>query len=209
MRRFVTHRGVAAPLLQINIDTDAVIPSQELKRVSKIGLGESLFAGWRYLDRGEPSERPNPEFVLNRPEYSGASILLAGLNMGCGSSREYAVWAFDDFGIRAIIAPSFGAIFYTNCMRNGLLPVVLSEDIVASLAAQIAGDPQARQLSIDLEECSVLAPDGQRYQFDIEPAYREMLIEGLDAIDVTLKSHDAIAAFIASDRKKRSWSYLA
>jgi 3-isopropylmalate/(R)-2-methylmalate dehydratase small subunit len=208
MKKFIVHRGIAAPLLQINIDTDAVIPSRELKRVSKSGLGKSLFAGWRYIDRGEPTERQNSEFILNQPEYNGASILLAGRNMGCGSSREYAVWALDDFGIRAIIAPSFGAIFYTNCMRNGVLPVVLSEEIVANLAAQVAKDPQQRQLSIDLDKCLVLAPDGQEYQFDIEPVYREMLIEGLDAIDNTLRSRSAINAFLKSDREKRSWAYL-
>jgi 3-isopropylmalate/(R)-2-methylmalate dehydratase small subunit len=192
----------------MNIDTDAVIPASELKHVSKSGLGESLFAGWRYLDRGEPTERLNPDFVLNRPEYEGASILLAGVNMGCGSSREYAVWALDDFGIRVIIAPSFGAIFYTNCIRNGLLSVVLNEEVVADVAAQIADDPQGRKISVDLEDCSVIAPDGQKFHFDIEPVYREMLLKGLDAIDITMKSHAAIEAFLQSDRKKRGWSYL-
>lgn len=208
MRKFLMHRGIAAPLLQANIDTDSIIPANELRRVSKEGLGDSLFAGWRYLDRGKPTQRPNPDFVLNRPEYRGASILLAGPNMGCGSSREYAVWAFADYGIRVIIASSFGAIFYTNCMRNGLLAVVLGEEKVTNIANQIAKNPHQQQVSVDLEECSVMLSDGQSYRFDIEPIYRDMLIEGLDATDITMKSDAVIDAFLKSDRKKRSWSYL-
>jgi 3-isopropylmalate/(R)-2-methylmalate dehydratase small subunit len=128
--KFKKHTGIAAPMLRANIDTDAIIPSRELKRVSKEGLGEGLFAGWRYFNRGESDESANPDFILNQPEYGGASILLAGSNMGCGSSREFAVWALTDYGIRAIIAPSFGAIFHTNCIRNGLLPIVLDEATV-------------------------------------------------------------------------------
>ena len=205
---FTKHSGVAAPMLRINIDTDAIIPSREMKRVSKSGLGQALFASWRYIDRGKDTEILDPEFVLNQAEYSNTSILLTGRNMGCGSSREFAVWALTDYGIRAIIAPSFGAIFHTNCIRNGLLPIVLDENIVAELAAQVSEDPQQNRLSIDLEKCEVVAQDGAIHTFEIEPVYRQMLMQGLDAIDVTMQSNAAINAFIERDRKKRAWAYL-
>ena len=179
-----------------------------MKRVSKLGLGEGLFAGWRYLDRGKPTERPNDGFVLNQPAYDGASILLTGDNMGCGSSREHAVWALKDYGIRSIIAPGFGAIFYSNCIRNGLLPVVLEAATIADLAEQITTDPRAAQLEIDVSSCVVKAPDGQAYEFSLEPLYHKMLTQGLDAIDITGKSFPEIEAFKRSDRIKRPWSYL-
>ena len=208
MKTFTKHSGIAAPMLRINIDTDAIIPSREMKRVSKSGLGESLFAGWRYIDRGKDTEILDPGFVLNQPDYADTSILLAGRNMGCGSSREFAVWALTDYGIRAIIAPSFGAIFYTNCIRNGLLPIVLDEAVVAELAGQVVNDPQQDRLSIDLAECIVVSPNGQSHPFDIEFVYQRMLMEGLDAIDITMKSNAAINAFSKIDREKRSWAYL-
>lgn len=203
MDKFTVHQGVAAPLLRINIDTDAIIPSREMKRVSKTGLGEGLFAGWRYLQVG--GREPNPDFVLNQPEYTGASILLAGVNFGCGSSREHAVWALHEYGFRAIVAPSFGAIFYNNCIRNGLLPVELPEDVVLALADATRG---GRPLRVDLERCEVEAPDGARHRFQIQPALREMLLEGLDPVALTLKLQDRIAAFQASDRLARPWVYL-
>jgi len=208
MKPFVKHSGVAAPMLRINIDTDAIIPSSEMKRVSKSGLGEGLFASWRYIDRGKDSELPDPDFVLNQAEFANTSILLTGRNMGCGSSREYAVWALTDYGIRAIIAPSFGAIFHTNCIRNGLLPIVIDEKIIAELAGQVSEDPQQNRLSIDLAKCEVVAPDGAIHKFEIEPAYRQMLMKGLDAIDITMQSDAAINTFIEGDRKKRAWAYL-
>ena len=208
MKPFVKHSGVAAPMLRINIDTDAIIPSNEMKRVSKSGLGDGLFASWRYIDRGKDSELPDPGFVLNQAEFANTSILLTGRNMGCGSSREYAVWALTDYGIRAIIAPSFGAIFHTNCIRNGLLPIVIDEKIIAELAGQVSEDPQQNRLSIDLEKCEVVAPDGAIHKFEIEPSYRQMLMEGLDAIDITMQSDAAINTFIEGDRKKRGWAYL-
>jgi 3-isopropylmalate/(R)-2-methylmalate dehydratase small subunit len=208
MKTFNRHCGVSAPILRINIDTDAIIPSREMKRVSKTGLGESLFAGWRYIDRGKDIEKLDPDFVLNLPEYAGTTILLAGRNMGCGSSRECAVWALTDYGIRAIIAPSFGTIFYTNCIRNGLLPIVLDEAAVANLASQVSNDPQRNRLSIDLDKCVVISPDGNSHKFEIEPVYRQMLMEGLDPIDITMNSEAAISSFIENDRKKRSWAYL-
>ena len=140
MKSFVTHRGIAAPLLKINIDTDAIMPSREMKTVSKTGLGKSLFASWRFINRGTDEEKLNPEFVLNQEEYSQASILLTGRNMGCGSSREFAVWSLVDFGIRAIIAPSFGSIFFTNCIRTGLLPIVLDEQAIRYRSQDLSCD---------------------------------------------------------------------
>jgi 3-isopropylmalate/(R)-2-methylmalate dehydratase small subunit len=204
---FTRHRGIAAPLLRNNIDTDAIIPSREMKRVSKSGLGAGLFAAWRYTLPG--GREPDPEFVLNRPEYRGASILLAGANFGCGSSREHAVWALSEYGIRAIIASSFGSIFYNNCVRNGILPIMLDEAAVESLARDVARDPQANQLEIDLSAQSVETASGHRRAFSIDTAHRHMLMEGLDAIALTLQREDDIAAFETSDRARRPWIYLS
>ena len=203
MDKFTVHRGVAAPLLRINVDTDAIIPSREMKRVSKTGLGEGLFAGWRYTEVG--GRKPDPAFVLNQPEYAGASILLAGVNFGCGSSREHAVWALHEYGFRAIVAPSFGAIFYNNCVRNGLLPVELPEHAVQALADVSRGGAQLR---VDLQHCRVEAPTGEAYTFTIPPALREMLLEGLDPVALTLKLQPRIEAYQAADRAQRPWVYL-
>jgi 3-isopropylmalate/(R)-2-methylmalate dehydratase small subunit len=208
VRKFQTHTGIAVPMLQPNIDTDAIMPSREMKRVSRSGLGSGLFAGWRYLDRGTETERENPEFILNQPGYRGASIILAGRNMGCGSSREFAVWALADFGIRAIIAPSFGAIFRTNCIRNGVLPVTLGEAIVAGLSSQVEVDPQRHQVSIDLVNKQVQGPNGERYPFEIDSADQKMLIDGLDQIDVTMKSIVDIEKYESLHRSIRSWVHL-
>ena len=205
MRAFTTHRGIAAPLLRINVDTDAIIPSREMKTVGKRGLADGLFAGWRYLAQG--SREANPEFVLNRPEYRGASILLSGLNFGCGSSREHAVWALAEYGIRCVVAPSFGAIFQNNCIRNGLLPLVLDDARIQALATQVAADPQQAQLDIDLERGTLTGPDSIAHAFTLEPAQRTMLLEGLDAIGLTLKSEALIDAHIARDRLQRPWAY--
>lgn len=205
MTPFVRHRGVGAPLLRINVDTDAIIPSREMKTTGKRGLAAGLFAGWRY---SSPSGRePNPEFVLNQPGYANTSILLSGANFGCGSSREHAVWALAEYGIRCIIAPSFGAIFHNNCVRNGLLPLHLSDQIIQTLAAQVAADPQTAQLDVDLERREVRAPDGTVHRFEIEPAHRSMLLEGLDPIGQTLKLENQIDDFIVRDRQRRSWAY--
>jgi 3-isopropylmalate dehydratase small subunit len=206
MRKFDVLTGVAAPLLRANVDTDAIIPSREMKSVSKRGLADGLFAGWRYLAIGERD--PNPEFVLNQPAYAGTRILLAGENFGCGSSREHAVWALDEYGIRAVIAPGFAPIFRGNCVRNGLLPVRLDASAVARLAAAVAPDPQRRLVTVDLVSQRVSGPDGIDLSFDLDPESREMLLEGLDAIDLTLKHHDAIEAFLARDRVERPWIYL-
>lgn len=204
MDKFTTHTGVAAALLRSNIDTDAIIPSREMKTVSKTGLAGGLFAGWRYVQAREP----DPNFVLNRLNQRGSSILLAGLNFGCGSSREHAVWALKEYGIRAIIAPSFGAIFAGNCVRNGLLPVVLPDAQISALAASVAADPQGRQLCVDLQRCVVRDAAGRAYSFAIASSQREMLLNGLDPIALTLQSSAAIEGFQAADRQARPWIYL-
>jgi 3-isopropylmalate/(R)-2-methylmalate dehydratase small subunit len=188
-------KGIAAPLLRANIDTDAIIPSREIKGVGKTGLANGLFAGWRYTH----DRTPDPAFVLNDPRYVDATILLGGENFGCGSSREHAVWALHEWGIRAVIAPSFAPIFAGNCVRNGIVPVVLPAEQIARLGGTI---------TIDLHAQTVSAPDG-RFPFPIDPEAKAMLAEGLDAIDLTLRHGDAIAGFLAADKARRPWIYLA
>jgi 3-isopropylmalate/(R)-2-methylmalate dehydratase small subunit len=206
MEKFTTLTAIAAPLLRINIDTDAIIPSREMKRVSKEGLAEGLFAGWRYLAPGSRDE--NPDFILNQEPYRAARILLSGVNFGCGSSREHAVWALHEWGVRAIIAPSFGSIFQGNCVRNGIVPVVLDNALVESLAAQVAADPVRNMVTVDLVACVVTGPDGRRHPFTLPDADRDMLLEGLDSIAVTLKRDAEILAFRERDRARRPWIYL-
>lgn len=206
MEPFRKLTAVAAPLLRDNVDTDAIIPSREMKSVSKTGLAEGLFAGWRYREIG--GREPDPDFVLNQPAYAGARILLGGANFGCGSSREHAVWALAEFGIRAIVAPSFSPIFFNNCLRNGVLPVRLPAETVASLAEAVAPDPQSRQVGIDLQTRRLTAPGGEVHDFTIDSEAREMLLDGLDAIDLTLKQRAAIEAFLARDAAERPWIYL-
>ncbi|WP_354684066.1 3-isopropylmalate dehydratase small subunit [Cupriavidus necator] len=206
MEPFTVHRGVAAPLLRINIDTDAIIPSREMKRVSRDGLADGLFAGWRYLPGTDRS--PDPSFVLNQPAYAGASILLAGGNFGCGSSREHAVWALKEFGIRAIVAPGFGAIFHNNCVRNGLLPVALPMATVQALADDCAAAPATLPLTVDLERREVVSPAGARYGFTLGSEQRQMLLEGLDPIALTLKLAARIDAFQEEDRTRRPWIHF-
>ena len=204
MEKFTQHLGVAAPLLQANVDTDAIIPSREMKRVSKLGLGEGLFAGWRYLGQG--GREPDPGFVLNQPRYAGASILLSGPNFGCGSSREHAVWALREFGIRAIIAPGFGSIFSNNCVRNGLLPLVLPEESVQAIADWVSGEPQVHRVSIDLPAQQVNAA-ARNYEFEIDAGAKCMLVEGLDAIALTMTRWRMIEAFHAERGQLRPWLY--
>lgn len=199
------HRGIAAPLLRSNIDTDAIIPSREMKRVSRHGLGDGLFAAWRYTLPGSREE--DPSFVLNQPAYRGASILLAGANFGCGSSREHAVWALHEYGFRVLIAPSFGGIFHGNCVRNGILPVELDAATVDRLAAAVADDPATRTLAVDLETLEVTDPDGNTLPFTLNPGHRRMLLEGLDAIGMTLERAAEIDAFEVADRQRRPWIY--
>jgi len=207
MRPFDVLTAVAAPLLRANVDTDAIIPSREMKSVAKHGLADGLFAGWRYTTIG--GRDPDPRFVLNQPAYAGTQILLTGENFGCGSSREHAAWALLEYGIRAVIAPSFAPIFHGNCVRNGILPVRLDGASVGQLAAAVAPDPQERRLTVDLVQQRVTAPGGLEFAFEIEREEREMLLEGLDAIDLTLKHRAAIEAFRARDRERRPWIYLA
>jgi 3-isopropylmalate/(R)-2-methylmalate dehydratase small subunit len=204
MEKFTQHCGVAAPLLRANVDTDAIIPSREMKRVSKVGLAEGLFAGWRYLDHD--SREPDGSFVLNQPGYEGTSILLSGDNFGCGSSREHAVWALAEYGIRAVIAPGFGGIFSGNCVRNGLLPLVMSEANIAKIAQWVSESPGEHRPTIDLVNQSVYAA-GDCYSFEIDASSKHMLIEGLDAIALTQTSWDEIMAFHQQRKKRRPWLY--
>jgi len=204
MEPFRSLRAVAAPILRANVDTDAIIPSREMKSVSKTGLAEGLFAGWRYTSIG--GRDPNPEFVLNQPAYTGAKILLGGENFGCGSSREHAVWALHEYGIRVVIAPSFSPIFRGNCIRNGIVPVTLSAAQIAEISDFVVADPAARLLEVDLEAQEVRA-DGSSYRYQLESEAREMLLEGLDGIDLTLKHRADIDAFVAHDRVQRPWIY--
>jgi 3-isopropylmalate/(R)-2-methylmalate dehydratase small subunit len=200
MQPFRIHTGLVAPLDRANVDTDAIIPKQFLKSIKRSGFGVNLFDEWRYLDHGEPgvdnAKRPrNPDFVLNDPRYHGASILLVRRNFGCGSSREHAPWALGDFGFHAIIAPSFGDIFFNNCYKNGLLPVVLPDAAVDRLFADTFAFP-GFQLTLDLERQIVSTPDGtQVYGFDVEPFRKHCLLNGLDEIGLTLQHAEAIRAF--------------
>ncbi len=206
MRPFTTWAGVAAPLIRPNIDTDAIIPSREMKGVTKTGLADGLFAGWRYASVG--GRQADPDFVLNDPRFAGASILLGGVNFGCGSSREHAVWALAEYGFRAVVAPSFSPIFQNNCVRNGLLPVVAAADWIDQLAAAIAPDPQGLRVLIDLPAQSIEGPGGLAARFEIADEAKDMLVQGLDAIAVTLKLADQIAAFRRADQAERPWAYL-
>jgi 3-isopropylmalate/(R)-2-methylmalate dehydratase small subunit len=202
---FTIHQGVVAPLLRANIDTDAIIPSREMKRVSRTGLGVGLFAGWRYLSASE--RQPDPGFVLNQAAYAGTSIIAAGKNFGCGSSREHAVWALVEFGIRVILAPSFGAIFERNCVNNGLLPVNLPEADIARLLACTEADPQQHRLTVDLQHCSLATGNGYSGSFSMAATQREMLLLGLDPIALTLQQPEAIDNFQREDAQQRPWVY--
>lgn len=192
--------GIAAPLLRPNIDTDIIIPSREIRAPGREGYGEKLFAPWRYLglDRQE-----NPDFVLNREPFRKACILIAGDNFGCGSSREMAVWALRQFGIRCIIAPSFGAIFRINCIRNSVLPVELGAPVIQALGAAAEGGNL--RLTVDLQTCELSGPEGLCHAFTIDPQERELLLSGLDQIDLTWQLRAAMEAFEASDRQRRPW----
>ena len=198
--------GIAAPLLRDNIDTDAIIPSREMKSTGKTGLADGLFAGWRY--RSAASREPDPDFVLNQPEFAGVEILLAGANFGCGSSREHAVWALAEYGIRAVVAPSFAPIFFGNCVRNGILPAAVPGEAVVEIATAVTADPNGNRLHVDVDAQTLSLPDGRSWTFPLEGEAKAMLMEGLDAVDLTLKLRDRIAAFHARDRVARPWIYL-
>ena len=192
-----------------NVDTDAIIPKQFLKSIRKTGFGQNLFDAWRYLDPGEPGQDPlsrklNPDFVLNQPRYAGASILLARKNFGCGSSREHAPWALDQYGFRAIIAPSYADIFYNNSFKNGLLPIVLREAQVAALFDEALAFP-GYKLTVDLERQVLVKPQGEEIAFDVEVFRKHCLINGLDDIGLTLRHTDKIKAFEAERLATKPW----
>ncbi|WP_295539987.1 3-isopropylmalate dehydratase small subunit [uncultured Pseudacidovorax sp.] len=209
MQKFTVHKGLVAPMDRENVDTDAIIPKQFLKSIKRTGFGPNLFDEWRYLDHGEPgmdpaSRKPNPDFVLNQPRYQGASVLLARKNFGCGSSREHAPWALDQYGFRAIIAPSFADIFFNNSFNNGLLPIVLPEATVARLFDEVFAFP-GYELTVDLERQVVVKPDGEEIPFEVQPFRRYCLMNGLDDIGLTLRHKDKIKAFEAERLAAKPW----
>ena len=208
MEAIIVHEGVCAPIPVDNVDTDQIIPSREMKRVSKQGLGEGLFAGWRYVYDDMKKVGLRDDFVLNQPQYAATSIILSGKNFGCGSSREHAVWALHDYGIRAVIAESFGRIFRRNCARNGLLPIELDANDIEVLENETSEDPQAQRVLIDLREQTVQSPGGSEFSFSIDEADRQMLLNGLDYIEYTLQFADEIKAFKEKDRAARPWAHL-
>ena len=209
MQKFTVHQGLVAPIDRENVDTDAIIPKQFLKSIRKTGFGQNLFDEWRYLDAGFPgqdpnSRRPNPDFVLNLPRYTGASILLARKNFGCGSSREHAPWALDQYGFRAILAPSYADIFFNNSFKNGLLPIVLSEAQVNQLFDETAAFP-GYTLTIDLERQRVIKPDGAELAFEVQAFRKYCLLNGFDDIGLTLRHAEKIKTFEAQRLAQKPW----
>lgn len=209
MDQFTVHRGLVAPIDRENVDTDAIIPKQFLKSIRKTGFGPNLFDEWRYLDHGEPgqdpaSRKPNPDFVLNQPRYRGASVLLARRNFGCGSSREHAPWALQQYGFRALIAPSFADIFFNNCFKNGLLPIVLPESTVAKLFDDVLAFP-GYELTVDLERQVIVQPQGEEIAFDVQPFRKYCLLNGFDDIGLTLRQSGKIKAFEAERLATKPW----
>ena len=211
MKSFTRHTGLVVPLDRANVDTDAIIPKQFLKSIKRTGFGPNLFDAWRYSDRGEPgmdnSKRPlNPDFVLNQARYQSASILLARKNFGCGSSREHAVWALDDYGIRSVIAPSFADIFFNNAFKSGLLPIVLDEKTIDRLFQEVAAR-EGYQLTIDLAAQTVTTPSGEVLPFEVDPFRKHCLLEGLDDIGLTLQQADRIRAYEQRRRRETPWLF--
>ena len=209
MEPFRIHSGLVAPMDRENVDTDAIIPKQFLKSIKRSGFGPNLFDAWRYLDPGEPgqdpaSRRPNPDFVLNQPRFQGASVLLARKNFGCGSSREHAPWALQQYGFRALIAPSYADIFFNNCFKNGVLPIVLPDHQVAKLFDEVAAFVGYR-LTIDLERQVVILPGGGEIGFEVEPFRKYCLLGGFDDVALTLRHADKIRAFEAERLLKQPW----
>jgi 3-isopropylmalate/(R)-2-methylmalate dehydratase small subunit len=213
MKAFTQHKGLVGPMDRANVDTDMIIPKQFLKSIKRSGFGPNLFDELRYMDEGQPgqdcSQRPiNPEFALNLPRYSGATILLARKNFGCGSSREHAPWALEDYGFRAVIAPSYADIFYNNCFKNGLLPVVLTEQQLDVLFVEMYAD-EGYQLTIDLEQQKVVRPNGESFAFDIDQFRKDCLIKGLDEIGLTLQSTQAIKDYEKARAETQPWVFGA
>ncbi len=213
MKAFTQHTGLVAPLDRANVDTDQIIPKQFLKSIKRSGFGPNLFDEWRYLDVGQPnqdcSQRPvNQDFVLNFPRYQGASVLLARENFGCGSSREHAPWALDEYGFRAVIAPSFADIFFNNSFKNGLLPIILKDAEVDALFAQCEAS-EGYQLTVDLAAQTVTRPDGVQYRFEVDAFRKHCLLNGLDDIGLTLQDQEAIRAFEAKHQQSSPWLFGA
>ena len=211
MKAFTKISAIVAPLDRSNVDTDAIIPKQFLKSIKRSGFGPNAFDEWRYLDHGEPgmdnSKRPlNPDFSLNQPRYQGAQILLTRKNFGCGSSREHAPWALDDYGFRAVIAPNFADIFFNNCYKNGLLPIVLTEEQVDQLFKEVEAN-EGYQLSIDLAEQTLTTPSGETFTFDITEHRKHCLLNGLDEIGLTLQHADEIRDFEEKRRQSQPWLF--
>ena len=209
MKPFITHTGIVAPLDRANVDTDAIIPKQFLKSIKKTGFGPHLFDEWRYLDHGEPGmdltqRKKNPEFVLNQTPYEKASILIARENFGCGSSREHAPWAIEDYGFRAILAPSFADIFYSNCFKNGLLPIVLSNETIDFLFKSIYAN-KGYVLTIDLENQFVVMPSNEKISFQVDAFRKHCLMHGLDDIGLTMQHSESIKEFEQDYYQKNSW----
>ena len=211
MQAFIKEKGIVIPLDRANVDTDAIIPKQFLKSIQRTGFGPNLFDEWRYLDEGEPGkscdDRPlNPDFVLNQPRYQGGTILLARENFGCGSSREHAVWALADFGIRVVIAPSFADIFFNNCSKNGILAIRLDDAVVEDLFEAVWATP-GYQLLVDLEQQSLTTPDGVQIQFEIDPFKKQCLLAGLDDIALTLQHQQDIENYEQRRREEAPWLF--
>lgn len=209
MQAFQSHQGLVAPIDRENVDTDAIIPKQFLKSIKRSGFGPNLFDEWRYLDVGQPGQDPetrklNPDFVLNKPRYKGASVLLARKNFGCGSSREHAPWAIAQYGFRALIAPSYADIFFNNCFKNGLLPIVLPEAEVSRLFDEVAAT-EGYSLTIDLPRQVVTKPDGTELSFEVQPFRKYCLLNGFDDIGLTLRHADKIKAFEADRLARQPW----
>ena len=209
MKPFITYTGIVAPLDRANVDTDAIIPKQFLKSIKKTGFGPHLFDEWRYLDHGEPGmditqRKKNPEFVFNQPRYEKATILIVRENFGCGSSREHAPWAIEDYGFRAILAPSFADIFFSNCFKNGLLPIVLPTETIDDLFKAI-NKQEGYSLTIDLENQSVILPSNNKINFQVDAFRKHCLVSGLDDIGLTMQHSETIKAFEKSYYQKNSW----
>jgi len=211
MKRFILLEGLVAPLDRANVDTDAILPKQFLKSIKRSGFGPNAFDEWRYLDHGEPgmdnSKRPlNPDFVLNQPRYQGAQILLARENFGCGSSREHAPWALEDYGFRVLIAPSFADIFFNNCFKNGMLPIRLDPTRVDELFQAVAAN-EGYSLRVDLERQLITTVDGTEIPFEVDPFRKHCLLNGLDDIGLTLQHRKDIEAFEAKHRAAQPWLF--
>ncbi len=211
MQAFTQLNGLVVPLDRANVDTDAIIPKQFLKSIKRSGFGPNAFDEWRYLDHGEPGmdnikRKVNPDFVLNQPRYQGGSVLLARENFGCGSSREHAPWALEDYGFRVIIAPSFADIFFNNCFKNGMLPIVLSADDVDALFKETEA-AEGYKLNIDLSAQTISTPSGNSYQFDVDAFRKHSLLNGLDDIGLTMQHQEAIKAFEKKHQVAQPWLF--